>query len=277
MSITLDHNPLADLKLWLLNTHSANGSPITPPAPTLFITTAVSKTGWCAVCQAHGKKRALVGRRNQTSYKRIRTQGCLLGPKGLPKESVSPRGLPENAQHHSNSPNKQQGRCRYRYRWCLDRNIVLSAQHVPGGLKTIVDSESRVFNDNSECKINRQVISPFLKECDIDVDALTMNWEPFKGYAFPPFSAKHSNGGRSPEPSDRATSPHPDHQTPFEGSIRPSKDSPNVSQTAPCSVSHLRRQYQAMGISEDFTKILFSASRPSTRKTYRSAWGRWSC
>ena len=98
-----------------------------------------------------------------------------------------------------------------------------------GGLKTIVDSESRVFNDNSECKINRQLISPFLKECDIDVDALTMNWEPFKGHAFPPFSAKHSNGGRSPEPSDRATSPHPDHQTPFEGSITPSKDSPNVS------------------------------------------------
>lgn len=50
VSITLDHNPLADLKLWLLNTHSANGSPITPPAPTLFITTAASKTGWCAVC-----------------------------------------------------------------------------------------------------------------------------------------------------------------------------------------------------------------------------------
>ena len=49
VSITLDHNPLTDLKLWLLNTHSANGSPITPPAPTLFITTAASKTGWCAV------------------------------------------------------------------------------------------------------------------------------------------------------------------------------------------------------------------------------------
>ena len=115
VSITLDHNPLADLKLWLLNTHSANGSPITPPAPTLFITTAASKTGWCALCQAHGKKRALLGRRNQTSYKRIRTQGCLLGLKGHLKESVSPRGLPENAQHHSNSPNKQQGQYRYRY------------------------------------------------------------------------------------------------------------------------------------------------------------------
>ena len=44
-------------------------------------------------------KWALVGRRKQTSHKRIRTQGRLLGPKVLPKESVSSRGLPENGQH----------------------------------------------------------------------------------------------------------------------------------------------------------------------------------
>ena len=31
-----------------------------------------------------------------------------------------------------------------------------------------------------------------------------------------------------------------------------------------------------MGISGNVAEILFSASRPSTRKTYKSAWGRWS-
>ena len=31
-----------------------------------------------------------------------------------------------------------------------------------------------------------------------------------------------------------------------------------------------------MGISENVAEIVFSASRPSTRKTYKSAWGRWS-
>lgn len=56
------------------------------------------------------------------------THGWAWPFKGHLKESVSPRGLPENAQHHSNSPNKQQGQYRYRYvfRWCLVRNIVLS-------------------------------------------------------------------------------------------------------------------------------------------------------
>ena len=56
VSITLDHNPLAKLKWWLLNIDSVNGSPITPPTPTFFIMTDASKTGWGAVFQGHHTK-----------------------------------------------------------------------------------------------------------------------------------------------------------------------------------------------------------------------------
>lgn len=45
VSIALDHNPLDELKWWLLNIDSVNGSPITPPASTLFIKTDASKAG----------------------------------------------------------------------------------------------------------------------------------------------------------------------------------------------------------------------------------------
>ena len=79
-----------------------------------------------------------------------------------------------------------------------------------------------------------------------------------------------------PEPSGQAITPHHYHRTPFKGSIRLLTDSTNVSQTAPCCVSHLWRQYQAMGISEDIAQVLLLASCPSKRKTYRSASGRWS-
>lgn len=98
------------------------------------------------------------------------------------------------------------------WRWCLYRNIMLSAQHVYGKLNSIADSESSMFNDNTEWKINPQIISPFLKECKIDLlasclaaqlpkyascrldsealdaDAMKMNWGPFKGYAIPSFN-----------------------------------------------------------------------------------------
>lgn len=40
------------------------------------------------------------------------------------------------------------------WRWCLERNIVLSTQHAPGKLNTIADLESRALNDKSEWKIN---------------------------------------------------------------------------------------------------------------------------
>ena len=79
-----------------------------------------------------------------------------------------------------------------------------------------------------------------------------------------------------PQSSGRATSPHPEHETSPQGPSSSSKDTSNVPQTTLSRVSHIRGQYQAMGISENVTEILLSASRPSTRRTYKSAWGRWS-
>ena len=78
------------------------------------------------------------------------------------------------------------------------------------------------------------------------------------------------------EPPGRATCPPPELQTPPEGPSRPSEDSSNVPQTTLSRVSCLRGQYQTMGIPDNVTEILLSASRPSTRKTYQSAWRRWS-
>ena len=78
------------------------------------------------------------------------------------------------------------------------------------------------------------------------------------------------------EPPGRTSSPPAELQTPPEGPSGPSEDSSNVPQTTLSRVSCLRGQYQAMGIPDNVTEILLSASRPSTRKTYQSAWRRWS-
>ena len=70
------------------------------------------------------------------------------------------------------------------------------------------------------------------------------------------------------EPPDRTSSPPAELQTPPEGPSRPSENSSNVPQTTLSCVSCLRGQYQAMGIPDNVTEILLSASRQSTRKTY---------
>ena len=38
--------------------------------------------------------------------------------------------------------------------WCMERNILLQAQHLPGVLNTIADKESRTRSDRSEWKLS---------------------------------------------------------------------------------------------------------------------------
>ena len=78
------------------------------------------------------------------------------------------------------------------------------------------------------------------------------------------------------KPPGRTSSPPAELQTPPERPSRPSEDPSHVPQTTLSRVSCLRGYYQAMGIPDNVTEILLSASRPSTRKTYQSAWRRWS-
>ena len=221
VNLTLDHNPLEELRWWVSNIDSVNGSPIRPPAPTLFITTDASKTGWGAVCETQRTNgRWSVSERTQ-HINVLELKAAFLALKSFLKnyshKVVCLRMDNTTAVAHVNNKGGTHSPCLLTltlelWQWCLERNIMISAQHVPGRLNTIADSESRVFNDSSEWKIDSQTISPFLKGCEIDLfasrlsaqlpkyvswrldpealqaDALTMDWAPFKGYAFPPFN-----------------------------------------------------------------------------------------
>lgn len=66
----------------------------------------------------------------------------------------------------------------------------------------------------------------------------------------------------------------PSSRHPLTDPASPPKDTSNVSPITLSRVSHHRGQYQAMGLSNDVTEILLAVAHPSTRKTYKSAWGR---
>lgn len=61
------------------------------------------------------------------------------------------------------------------------------------------------------------------------------------------------------------------------GPIRPVQGSPDVSSPTPSRVSCLNKRFEAEGFSPEVTKLLISATRTSTRRTYESSWKRWSC
>ena len=101
------------------------------------------------------------------------------------------------------------------WEWCLENQLIVSAQHLPGKLNIGADSESRVLTDSSDWKLNSNLFQAILRtwgslEIDlfasrltfqlprfaswkphpraIQTDAFTMNWQKIRGYAFPPFA-----------------------------------------------------------------------------------------
>lgn len=102
------------------------------------------------------------------------------------------------------------------WEWCIDRNIWLSAAHIPGVHNIKADLESRRTNDNTEWMLDRALLNNALSQLSlrpnidlfasrlnnqfpqyvsfkpdpgaVAVDAFSLNLRHLKFYAFPPFS-----------------------------------------------------------------------------------------
>ena len=101
------------------------------------------------------------------------------------------------------------------WEWCLNNQLIVSAQHLPGKLNIRADRESRVLTDSSDWKLNPNLFQAILRtwgplEIDLfasrltyqlphfvswkpdplamQTDAFTMDWQTTLGYAFPPFA-----------------------------------------------------------------------------------------
>ena len=99
--------------------------------------------------------------------------------------------------------------------WCLERDITIKAQYLPGVENVRADSESRVIQDRSDWMLNRQIfqaIQAQLGPVDLDLfasrltaqlpqylswrpdplalatDALLQDWEGLRAYANPPWN-----------------------------------------------------------------------------------------
>ncbi len=98
------------------------------------------------------------------------------------------------------------------WKWYLQRNILISAEYLPGISNVQVDKESRTIVDLIDCRLHPQLKQPFLKDREIDLCASRLtqqlqryvSWRPdpyavvtdafsidlcqLKGCAFPPFN-----------------------------------------------------------------------------------------
>ena len=101
------------------------------------------------------------------------------------------------------------------WEWCIKRNIIISAQHIPGKENLVADTLSREFSSNLEWSVDIDIFNQitnmtFVPDIDLfasrlnaktdcfvswhpepgamAVDAFSISWANLKCYAFPPFS-----------------------------------------------------------------------------------------
>lgn len=68
--------------------------------------------------------------------------------------------------------------CSENLEWCIERNIWISAKHLPGSENTVADRESRIFHDDTEWKLDVKIFNQFqewLGHSDIDLFASRLN------------------------------------------------------------------------------------------------------
>lgn len=100
------------------------------------------------------------------------------------------------------------------WQWCLQRGILLAAEHLPGASNTVADQESRQVESSAEWMLDKEVfhtiqltLGPFQVDLFVTrlnhqllnyvswrpdpfaqgTDALQLNYKNLEGYVFPPF------------------------------------------------------------------------------------------
>ena len=222
--VTLNYQSTRDLQWWVTHLKAHNGRPIVQPPPSLIIESDASNTGWGAHCNSHrtGGQWSFSEATLHINAKELLASFLALQTFARDRQGIHVHLKIDNVTavyfinrlggtHSSTLMNLTYEM----WSWCLQREIFLSAEHLPGKLNLIADQESRSRADSSEWKLDPiifQQIMRILGPCHVDLfasrltaqlpaymswkpdpgsvatDAMSQDWSQGKCYAFPPFS-----------------------------------------------------------------------------------------
>ena len=229
--MTLSQSSLKDLDWW----HSRNiehGNPIRIPQPSVVIKSDSSKKGWGCVCETTDVTSqglwSCDEKQKHINYLELKAAKIALVSLASQFRDTHVRIYLDNVcavayiREYSLECNEL---ARDIWVWALDRNIRLSACHIPGTKNIVADKQSRKFREEMEYKLNpdlfQKVIRHFDFTPDIDlfasrinnqlspyiswqpdpgasfIDAFSVSWETYHFYAFPPFCSHSSRATKN--------------------------------------------------------------------------------
>ena len=157
--VSLSQDSLQELQWWKHCLRQYNGKPIVIPHPQLTITSDASTQGWGAHCQfgQTGGRWTQVEGSNHINY--LELLAAFLALQAFARDKADCQIMLRLDNTTALAHIKHKGGTRTgsltqlavdMWKWCLARNIILTASHVPGVDNIIADQHSRVFVDRLE-------------------------------------------------------------------------------------------------------------------------------
>ena len=223
-TLTLSPNSREELMWWDSQMVKWNGKTVISGEPDLTIESDASNQGWGASCQgtSTGGPWSVQERSRHINCLELLAATLALKTFVKDKKGVSVLLRIDNTtavayiNNHGGTVSRELvSLTRDLWMWCLERNIHIQAQHLPGVLNHTADLESRCMKDRSDWKLDRQI---FLKieerygPLEVDLfasrltnqchryfswrpdpyaeatDAFLQDWTSIKGFANPPWS-----------------------------------------------------------------------------------------
>jgi len=222
-TVMLSQEALSELEWWATSMNLLNGKTIQPQEPSLVIETDASMLGWGAVCSGvrTGGLWSQTEARNHINY--LELLAATLAVKAFVKDTRNAHILLKMDNSTAVFYVNRMGGTHstllsnlavHLWQWCLERNVSLSAEHLPGVENCIADEESRTIQSSAEWQLDPTIFQRIIQSlgmCNVDLfatrlnaqmenfvswrpdpeaigtDALQLNWTNWRGYAFPPF------------------------------------------------------------------------------------------
>ena len=221
--VALTEETRAELQWWAQKASAHNQTPVVTQVPDMVIETDASLMGWGAQCQEHRTGGQWSVEEKVMHINALELLAVSLALKAFVKDkshvniliqtdSMSAKAYINHlGGTHSHQLNLLAVQL---WKWCLDRHISLTAEHLPGKENQIADEESRIVRDQCDWMIHPNLFAQIQQEMgplEVDLfasrlthqlpcfyswrpdplaeatDAFTQDWSQFRSYANPPW------------------------------------------------------------------------------------------
>lgn len=222
-TLYLNKNALEELDWWIHHLEKWNGKSLIPHRPSLLVQSDASKLGWGGVCQDIRIGGPWLESEKHLHINALEILAVTYAVKAFVKNKTNLVVLIQTDNRTTQTYINKMGGTRSElcsrlaldlWDWCLERNIFLRADFIPGKQNVVADWESRHHRDSSNWKLNPDIFQSLMSKtlmCNIDLfadrtnhqlpiymswlpdpgakafDALAHPWTGLTAYAFPPF------------------------------------------------------------------------------------------